>query len=544
MIASLFGFLTEQRHHRSKIREYIGLGLCMTKMKRRGVRFLCFTSLVVQLQGHPATESHRSHQLPTVSHLLFAAPIEIVEVVSRPSAENATEAIVNNSAIASVAEREWRELRDEILPKLQKQGFPDNFLLQQYRDVGLNDAFFFYQRALFETGGWRSSGATMKNSGEVDGTADETRSRSSSVFSKNKSKEFDAWLLNKAEQALLEKNPEAGAGGGRGRRGGDLREGSTTQAQNLQEATSIHARKEKPTSFPAMHHLPDYHRLKAVILQLARSYLKKHAGFDLPEKDEDLSLFSWFSVQSPGGWHAGHTHSGEYVCGVYYVQTAEDAEDDGNPDDGEDLEAASTTGALRFEDPRGQSRPFGREVLFKPKSGQLVLFPSWLTHAALPSLSTSSTSSMHHDKRRIILAFNLGPKSGSPHPRHWYLDPTSNVRKVEKGTVAVRLAGDEPESPFEVDEEHDGGVEGMQNQQIVVEQVDLNIRKGKKQEKKKNATALAIDDWSKVVGRGVQQQEDQAQAPQMKDETEAYVAWNIRSGQDVSHLREPNYIAR
>eukprot|EP00392_Amoebophrya_sp_AT5.2_P016410 g16671.t1 len=505
-------------------------------MKRRAVRCLCFTSLVVQ--GHPATESHRSHQLPTESHLLFAAPIEIVEVVSRPSGENATEAIVNNSAIASVAEREWRELRDEILPKLQKQGFPDNFLLQQYRDVGLNDAFFFYQRALFETGGWRSSGATI-NSREVDGTADEARSRSSSVFSKSKSREFDAWLLNKAEQALLEKNPEAGAGGGRGRRGGD-REGSTTQAQN-QEATAIHARKEqKPTSFPAMHQLPDYHRLKAVIVQLARNYLKKHTGFDLPEKDEDLSLFSWFSVQSPGGWHAGHTHSGEYVCGVYYVQTA-DAEDDENPDDG-DLEAASTTGALRFEDPRGQGRPFGREVLFKPKSGQLVLFPSWLTHAALPSLSTSSASSIHHDKRRIILAFNLGPKSGSPHPRHWYLDPTSNVRKVEKGTVAVRLVGDEPENPFEVDEEHDGGPEGMQNQQIVVEEVDLDTNG--KQAKKKNATALAIDDWSKVVGRGVQQQQDQAQAPQMKDETEAYAAWNIRSGQDVSHLREPNYIAR
>jgi hypothetical protein len=50
-----------------------------------------------------------------------------------------------------------------------------------------------------------------------------------------------------------------------------------------------------------------------------------------------------------------------------------------------------------FEDPRGSLPPFGKTVHVVPKVGQLIIFPSWLVHSVLPTLTATP---------RISVSFN------------------------------------------------------------------------------------------------------------------------------------------
>ena len=85
----------------------------------------------------------------------------------------------------------------------------------------------------------------------------------------------------------------------------------------------------------------------------------------------------WFSVHGNGSAHSRHPHNDARLSVVYYAQTA--------PGDGR----------IIFEDPRGhvydekalESAPFpippfaGNRHYLKPKTGDLIVFPSWLWHS-------------------------------------------------------------------------------------------------------------------------------------------------------------------
>jgi predicted 2-oxoglutarate/Fe(II)-dependent dioxygenase YbiX len=62
-----------------------------------------------------------------------------------------------------------------------------------------------------------------------------------------------------------------------------------------------------------------------------------------------------------------HTHPNHLVSGVYYVRT---------PPEG---------APLVLSDPRGRFPPFDETVTLRPAPGDLVLFPSWLTHEVPPT---------------------------------------------------------------------------------------------------------------------------------------------------------------
>ncbi len=106
----------------------------------------------------------------------------------------------------------------------------------------------------------------------------------------------------------------------------------------------------------------------------------------------EISLFGWANLFTRGVYFNPHTHADSAWSGVYYV----DAGDSG-PDAG---------GVLMLGDPRagagmviGASNRFdsASTVEIAPRTGELLIFPSWLVHWVTPYQS---------DAPRISVSFN------------------------------------------------------------------------------------------------------------------------------------------
>jgi uncharacterized protein (TIGR02466 family) len=109
----------------------------------------------------------------------------------------------------------------------------------------------------------------------------------------------------------------------------------------------------------------------------------------------------WANVNRRGHGNEFHTHPGAYWSGTDYV-------DDGGAGDDQEL-----GGAFEIQDPRGVApamyaphlgfampggQSAGASELIFPKSGQFVLFPSWLAHGVRP---------YEGSRERISIAFNF-----------------------------------------------------------------------------------------------------------------------------------------
>lgn len=107
----------------------------------------------------------------------------------------------------------------------------------------------------------------------------------------------------------------------------------------------------------------------------------------------------WFHITNDGGFHDAHGHGGCSWCGIYYIQLGDTppvrARGEGAPNGGNRFYSPFLTG--------GAYRDFGnryldRSYLDPPAAeGMLLLFPSYLTHSALPYRGV---------KDRIVIAFN------------------------------------------------------------------------------------------------------------------------------------------
>jgi uncharacterized protein (TIGR02466 family) len=110
---------------------------------------------------------------------------------------------------------------------------------------------------------------------------------------------------------------------------------------------------------------------------------------------------AWANINRRGHGNEFHTHPGCYWSGTYYVDDGGIGED---PSLGGEFEMQDPRGVapamyaplLGFAVPGGQSA--GASELISPKSGQIVLFPSWLAHAVRP---------YRGERERISIAFNL-----------------------------------------------------------------------------------------------------------------------------------------
>jgi uncharacterized protein (TIGR02466 family) len=98
----------------------------------------------------------------------------------------------------------------------------------------------------------------------------------------------------------------------------------------------------------------------------------------------------WININPPGAFNAPHDHSGFALSGVYYVTV---------PPEG-------CSGAIEFLDPRINANAnsiegaacFNRKFVIKPQAGNLLMFPSYLTHWVQPNGDATD---------RISVAFNI-----------------------------------------------------------------------------------------------------------------------------------------
>ena len=104
------------------------------------------------------------------------------------------------------------------------------------------------------------------------------------------------------------------------------------------------------------------------------------------------TLKGWANVCRKGHYHLPHSHATYHWSGVYFVEA------------GEELSDKPHSGLLEFQDPRGAvemagtpGNPFGRTVMVTPKTGMMVLFPSWLQHWV---------RAYEGEDERISIAFN------------------------------------------------------------------------------------------------------------------------------------------
>ncbi len=131
-------------------------------------------------------------------------------------------------------------------------------------------------------------------------------------------------------------------------------------------------------------------------IELADAHTTDQAA--IPGKRRGWRLEAWANVIDCTGAHVEHFHPGAFWSAVYYVRV--------DPGEG---------GQLMLYDPRGAMTQMHapdlllvggggeRQVAFTPEAGQLVMFPSWLTHSVTPYAG---------DGRRISVAINLtaGPR--------------------------------------------------------------------------------------------------------------------------------------
>ena len=120
---------------------------------------------------------------------------------------------------------------------------------------------------------------------------------------------------------------------------------------------------------PKLYENPKYKVLGEAALNLSKKYLN-----DLKFQFEDLVLTDmWSNILKPQETHTPHTHSNNFVSGVYYLQTT------------------NNSPAINFLDPRGQTcvlQPQQKEYTkynstryFMPAMvNRMILFPSWLQH--------------------------------------------------------------------------------------------------------------------------------------------------------------------
>ena len=137
---------------------------------------------------------------------------------------------------------------------------------------------------------------------------------------------------------------------------------------------------------PKLYENPKYKALGEAALDLSKKYLN-----DLKYQFEDLVLTDmWSNILKLQETHAPHTHSNNFVSGVYYLQTT------------------SNSPAIHFLDPRGQTnviQPHQKEFTIYNSTryqmpamvNRMILFPSWLQHYVPVNDS---------GKDRISIAFN------------------------------------------------------------------------------------------------------------------------------------------
>ena len=140
-----------------------------------------------------------------------------------------------------------------------------------------------------------------------------------------------------------------------------------------------------------MNELPEYAKLVDMLYSAQRTI------YDQEYYESEPCLGNmWANINPPGGSNRAHIHPNSLWSGVYYVK------------------APQNSGQLKIEDPRSvalMTRPKQKDVPkpdrllrehhYEPKTGRLIMFPSWLNHCVDPNNSNDI---------RISVSFNFMQK--------------------------------------------------------------------------------------------------------------------------------------
>ena len=130
------------------------------------------------------------------------------------------------------------------------------------------------------------------------------------------------------------------------------------------------------------------------MIELGRAYeWSKNSGGKEPSEENIYLSQSWIVSQYKHEYNPVHTHSGNF-SGVIYLKIPDDMENHFNEETKDHYPAS---GLIEFS--HGEKQDFKSDTLmFKPRVGQMLLFPSWLKHYVKPNLD---------NKERISISFNV-----------------------------------------------------------------------------------------------------------------------------------------
>jgi uncharacterized protein (TIGR02466 family) len=137
-----------------------------------------------------------------------------------------------------------------------------------------------------------------------------------------------------------------------------------------------------------------YHTYHDILSEIKLADLKNEIGSVVREffamygtKLDKMRIDSWINYFEPGNYEAEHNHFGNFISGVYYVQ------------------ALPNTGNFQFYEPAKQKCMWNSLYTkvknigeIQPKTGKMILFPSYLDHSVERNMSSST---------RISIAFNI-----------------------------------------------------------------------------------------------------------------------------------------
>lgn len=354
---------------------------------------------------------------------LWPTAVEMVDI-TKDHQPSSPEPALFHKQIALAGYYLWVRFRKAVLPRLTKlrDTKPEHYLLGQARN-SINDGFFFYQRALFEFGGDEktalkdsSDGIDVDEGGKVKPAGGDSSGANSS---------------------------------------GDTSSGSSSDSSSGSDTTGTKKSSWSPRSWQSLDEFAPYRRIHQYAESLSRRYLESHVGLRIradnstskpsshTKHDLKFSTFSWFGVHPDGELHAPHNHCGEYNVAVFYAYCGESGEsgetenvvkDDVGKDDVV-KDGGRNAGVLRLGDPRGGSAPFGKEVLLRVKNGQMVLFPSWLSHMATVSGSQRGATALTYSSSISSLNTNSGGNTlewGDGNPKGQAMASKKKKKKCKK----------------------------------------------------------------------------------------------------------------
>ena len=126
------------------------------------------------------------------------------------------------------------------------------------------------------------------------------------------------------------------------------------------------------------------------MVELGRAYeWSKKAGGREPSEENIMLSQSWIVSQYKHEYNPVHTHSGNF-SGVIYLKLPDDMENHFNEETKDHYPAS---GLIEFS--HGEKQDFKSDTLmFKPRVGQMLVFPNWLKHSVYPFYCEGERRSM------------------------------------------------------------------------------------------------------------------------------------------------------